>query len=123
MDAMDRDSSDGLQKFENPISEDDDALQKKASRDFDGDDAVDPTQDFDAPSVTKGKLRVAKPDEIVEENLLEELEVTTEDVDMDPLSLLGTCWGKWKVMTCAERMDAIKTVRGHAIRLRDLEVS
>ena len=58
----------------------------------------------------KGKLRTAKHEEAVREDLLEELEVNVQDLDMDPYSLLCKCWGNWKVMSCGERMATIKTV-------------
>lgn len=117
MDAMERETGQGEQRFINPISETEDDTQRVSARDFDDvDNAVDPTKEAN-PTETEGKkkLRVPKHKEIVRENLLDEAgEKEGQAHDMNPVTLCANCWGSWKVMTCAERMEAIKTVSGRS---------
>ncbi len=107
MDAMDRE---GEQKFVNPISESEDDAQKTSAREFESaEDAVDPTQG-EYREEKKTAMRVPKEMKPVEEDLLNELDITVEDVNMDPYSLFCNCWENWSAMTCGERVDAVKTV-------------
>ena len=117
MDAMEREAGHGEQRFVNPISETEDDTQRVSARDFgDVDDAVDPTAaDSSTDTGGKNKLRVPKHKAIVHEDLLEEAgDQEGHHHEMNPVTLLKNCWGSWTVMTCAERMQAIKTVSGRS---------
>ncbi len=100
------DASDNDRRFVNPISESEDDAQKDSGRASEA-GAVDPT---DAAAGVGAMRTGIKHKGIVEEDLLGELNVSTQDVNMNPLDLVGGCWGAWNAMTCGERLDAIKTV-------------
>ena len=114
------DADDGAStKFTNPISEEMDADEAAAAAEIDptadaGEDGEGEKTEIDeAAGKKKPKTKIKKDKYVapVQEDLMGDLDNTTDDVDMDPLSLLKGFLSRWGKMSCGERVGEVKTVR------------